>query len=94
MRLSTDLFGASLWAIRAPAFLPGVLAVLLCYPVVRRMIGRAPAAGATMLLAGSSFHIFYSHFARAYALAILLVLLLLGAVARALDERQPGNLRR
>jgi hypothetical protein len=85
-RLLVDLFGASHWTLRAPALLAGLALVGSLYPLGRGLVGRSAALVATLLAASSSFLIYYSHFARAYALMAWLSLLLVCCLQGMLDE--------
>jgi 4-amino-4-deoxy-L-arabinose transferase-like glycosyltransferase len=78
-----DTLGLDHWTLRSPAWLPGCLLVLLCYPLVRRCYGRVSAGVATLLVAVNPLLVFYSHFARSYALMALLCLLFWLLVQRA-----------
>lgn len=78
-KILTDLFGFNHWSIRAPAYFAGIAALFFMYPVARRYVGNTAAAVATILLASNGFHIFYSHFARIYALVALGALLILAS---------------
>ncbi len=91
-RLCVDMFGPGLFAYRFVAVLGAILSVLIVYPVARRLVGRIPALITTPALAANSMHIFYSHFARAYSLAVFLGLLFVYAVHRALERERPGVL--
>jgi hypothetical protein len=92
-RASTQVFGPGLWSFRLPAVLGGILGLLLCYPTARRLVGPVPAALATAALAASPMHVYYSRFARAYALVVMLGLLLVLAVEAATRPRA-GRARR
>jgi hypothetical protein len=80
-----ELFGASHWSIRAPAYLAGLATLFLTYPLARRMVGSAAAIVATLLVAANPLLIFYSHFARAYSIVALLSLLLLDRLDRVVE---------
>ncbi|MCH2185864.1 hypothetical protein MK280_08330, partial [Myxococcota bacterium] len=82
-RALVDGFGNNHWAIRAPAWIPGLLLLPLTWWAVRRWLGEGMALGATWLVAASPVLIFYSRFARSYALVALLVLLFLERVQKA-----------
>ncbi len=92
-RLLVDAFGPNHWAIRAPAWIPGLLLLPATFVVVRSRLGDRVAIGATWLVAVSPLLIFYSRFARSYALVALLVLLLLDRVDAALEEGRLGARR-
>ncbi len=83
-RVTLDLFGPGLWAFRLPVLIAGIAALALMYPVARRLAGTPAAAVATLALGTSSIHVYYSHFARGYALAVPFALLLVLALHRAL----------
>ena len=85
-RAAADLLGPGILAQRLPVIVPGILALLLLWPLGRRLVGSAPALIATVALALSPIHVFYSRFARTYALSLLLALLLVDAVRRATSE--------
>lgn len=91
-RLCVDTFGPGLFAYRFVAALGAILSVLIVYPVARRLTGRVPALITAAALAANSMHIFYSHFARAYSLAVFLSLLFVYAVDRVLERERPGVL--
>ncbi len=82
-RALIDGFGNNHWAIRAPAWIPGLLLLPLTWWSVRRWFGAGVALGSTWLVAASPLLIFYSRFARSYALVALLVLLFLERVQSA-----------
>lgn len=73
-RLSLDLFGDGVLAFRLVALVPGILTLFLCYPFARRFAGPTAAVLATWALALSPIHVYYSRFARSYALVVLLAL--------------------
>jgi len=83
-RISLDVFGDGVLAMRLPALIPAILTLLLMYPLVRPLIGATPACLATLALSFSPMHVYYSRFGRGYALMVLLGLVLGVAVVRAL----------
>jgi hypothetical protein len=95
-RLAEDALGPGLASYRLPAVLPGILALPLCFLVARRLVGSTAALLATWALALNPMHVYYSRFARAYALALFLGLALLWAVSglgrRGTDTRGPAIL--
>lgn len=93
-RIAFDLFGTGHWTIRAPAWLPGILLLPAVWLYARRWFGDRIALGATWLVAVCPMLVFYSRFARAYALVALLGLLLLGCVQTILadERRRPAHL--
>ncbi|MDG2333682.1 MAG: glycosyltransferase family 39 protein [Myxococcota bacterium] len=76
-----DLFGDSHWVIRAPAWIPGAVLLLVVFPIARRPLGESAALAATALVAVSPLLIFYAHFGRIYSLVALLSLLLYHCLA-------------
>ncbi len=86
-RIALDLGGTSVLSYRLPALLAGLLALWLLYPLGRSLVGAGPAWLATLVLAVHPLHVYYSRYARAYSLAVLLVLLLCAALVRALTGR-------
>jgi len=82
-RMAMRLLDSTIVAFRMPALLPGLLCLVLCYPAARAFVGPGPALVATMALATSPIHVYYTRFARAYSLMILLGLLLVWAVRKA-----------
>lgn len=89
-----DVIGRGMWAMRLPGLVPGILTLLLLFPLGRRLVGATPAALATIALCFSPIHIFYSRFGRSYALAALIALLLVHCVLRALESKHGSALRR
>jgi len=88
-RLSLDLFGPGLVVFRLVALVPGLLTLLLAYPCLRAFVGRDAGVLATWLLAISPMHVYYSRFARGYALALLLALVLSWALLRLVEDPAP-----
>ena len=82
-RALIDGFGNNHWSIRAAAWVPGLILIPLTWWSVRRWFGEGIALGSTWLVAASPLLIFYSRFARSYALVALLVLLFLDRVQNA-----------
>jgi hypothetical protein len=87
-RLSLDLYGPGVFALRLVALLPGLLLLLLAYPGLRTFVGPDASALATMALALNPMAVFYSRFARGYMLALLLAFALAWALARVLDPER------
>lgn len=88
---SMQLFGSGLLALRLVALVPGLLTLFLIYPLGKSLVGRTPALLASLALAVSPMHIYYSQFARSYALSALLGLLLVYFLARALEASPTSN---
>ncbi len=80
------LFGDGEFALRLPALLAGLAAIPLTYWTGHRLVGATAARWATVLLALSPVHIWYSAEARLYAPMIACTLLLFGTVDRLLTE--------
>jgi mannosyltransferase len=65
----------------------GVLAIPAIYLVARRLVGTRPALFAAFLLAVSSFHVYYSQFARYWTLVFLLSAIYPYAIYLGIRER-------
>jgi hypothetical protein len=87
-RMSMDLLGASVLSYRLPSIAAGVLTLWLLYPLGRSFAGRSAAVLATVFLAVHPMHVYYSRFARPYAVAVLAIFALLVALQRALSGRR------
>ncbi len=74
---STSLFGASVWTIRLPAFLAGVLMIPFTYLVGRKWYNPAAGLLAATFVAASPNFLSYSAQARGYSLLTLLTLIML-----------------
>lgn len=66
--LSTGLFGETLFGLRGPAFVGGILSVAAGTVLTWRLCGRAAAIFAGSLLASAPWLMFYGSFARGYSL--------------------------
>lgn len=88
-RLALELLGPSLVALRLPALLPAVAALLLLPLLARSVVSRNGALFATALLSASGFLAFYARFARSYSLVLLLALVFTWAACRLADEAAP-----
>lgn len=75
-RLSLDLFGPGIVPFRLAAIVPGLLFLLLAYPLLCAFVERDAAALACAVLAVNPMVVYYSRFARGYALALWLALVL------------------
>ncbi len=71
-KLAIDTVGLSEWLIRAPFFVAGVLTVVVVPLMLRRHVGRRASDVLAWLLALSPSLVFYSRFARPYAIVVLL----------------------
>jgi len=84
-KLSLEIFGSGVVPFRLIGLVPGLLTLLLLYPAARSLLGErgeTPALVATWLFAVDPMHVYYSRFGRAYALIVLLGLLLAWLVVR------------
>lgn len=72
MHLSTSVFGESLWALRLPTLISGILLVPATYAAIRVYHGKEAALLAAALVSASSPLIEYSFNARGYSLSALL----------------------
>lgn len=70
-----SLFGNSEFSLRFPSFIFGTLSIVLIYRVAALLFNRRVGLLSSLLLALSTFHIYYSQEARAYALMSSLALL-------------------
>jgi mannosyltransferase len=70
-RVALELFGTAEWSARLAPALAGVLAIPVLYFLSRRLFGPAVALIATVLLALSPWHLFWSQNARFYTLLLL-----------------------
>lgn len=86
-----DVVGPGVVGFRLPAAVPGILVLLVVYPVARGFVGRTSALVATWAVAVSPMLVYYGHFARSYSLAVLLALGLAHAARRAVETGEPGR---
>ncbi len=84
------LFGVSEWSARLAPALIGVLTIPVLYFSIRRMVGSASAVIASLLLAVSPWHIYWSQNARFYTALFLLYLLAYVGFYRSLEEARPS----
>ena len=84
------VFGDGAFSLRLPALIPGILTLLVIFPVARSFAGRTPAILATLAFAISPMHVYYARFGRSYALLALLELLLAFYVIRSSTAQQRG----
>jgi hypothetical protein len=82
--------GVTTELLRAPSVLAGTAAIPLVYAIGARTVGRRAGMVAAALTALAPFMIFYSSEARAYQLAIVLVLLSTLAMLTAVRDRRSG----
>jgi mannosyltransferase len=82
------LVGTGEVSLRLPSVLAGILTVLLIYLTARYCFNRRVAAIASLIATVSTFHIYYSQEARAYALLMLLSVASTYFLVRALREKR------
>jgi mannosyltransferase len=83
--------GAGEAVLRAPSVIAGVLTIVLVFLVVRHWAGTEIGLSASLLMAISPFHIWYSQEARPYALLLLLAVLSLWCMQKVVERpRNPG----
>lgn len=82
-------FGRSVWALRLPSVVSGILACVATYGVVRALYGKTAGLLAMGLVGGSSYLVEYSSVARGYSLCVLFFLLLVGSAQYM--RRVPGG---
>ncbi len=88
-KLSVDLLGPGVTALRLPALLPALLTLLLVPWFLWRPMGAGPTLVATAVLVANGFHAFYAAFARSYGLVGLLSLLLVVLASRLVEAERP-----
>lgn len=87
-KISIGAFGEHEWSARLPAVIFGSLTVPLVYWLARTSLSRATALGASLILAMSYHHVFFSQNARGYTGYIFFALLATGLLIHALrDDR-------
>jgi 4-amino-4-deoxy-L-arabinose transferase-like glycosyltransferase len=84
--LSVQAFGERPWAMRLPAALLGVATVPMLYVLGRWVTSRAEAWAATLVLAVSYHHVWFSQNARGYTALLFCVLLSTYALLRWFDD--------
>jgi mannosyltransferase len=84
------IFGTSETLLRLPAVLAGTASVPALWWAARRYTAPAAALVAAALLAVNPMAVFYSQFARPYALVVLAACLAFGALPRALEGSNRG----
>jgi len=86
MKSAIAVFGEHEWSARLPAMLFGVATIPVIYWVARLAMSRLASLGASLLLALSYHHIFFSQNARGYTAYLFFALLSTGALARGLQR--------
>jgi 4-amino-4-deoxy-L-arabinose transferase-like glycosyltransferase len=87
MRAWVHLGSSEAW-LRLPSALFGIASIPVLYALARKFMAAGPALAAAALLAFSPTHVYYSQEARAYTLAILLVLLVTYSFVRAVERNR------
>lgn len=88
--ISCSLFGNSLWAIRLPAFLTGVLIVPAAYVTGRKLVGKHAALFGSSFIASANTISEHSVMARGYTLITLFFLLILFLASELKNENKKG----
>lgn len=91
VKASTGIFGTSLWALRLPAFLAGLVVVPLTYLLIRDLFNASAGLLAAAFTAVSYPLILYSTNARGYTLVTVLFLALLLVGERQMERPRPGG---
>src|SRR5207249_1844313 len=73
-KVVADTVGLSEMWMRLPVLLAGIVSLLVLPLMLRRWVGRAAGTSLAWLLAVSPLHVFFSRFARPYAISLLLVM--------------------
>jgi len=71
----TKVFGNSEFWVRMPSLIFGVLSVLLIFLLAKKIFNQKVGVYASLLLAFSSYHVYYSQEARTYSLLVFLSIL-------------------
>jgi mannosyltransferase len=90
IKCSLALFGESEWSVRLPAVIFGTATVPALYWLTRRSLGDWSALAASLLLAVSYHHIFFSQNARGYSAYIFFSLLATGLFIRGIRQDKWG----
>lgn len=89
IRFSTDYLGISEWSARLVPALIGILTIPLTYFPIRRLYGTGTALLASLFLAISPWHIYWSQNARFYTMLLLFYSVGLLAFQIAMEEDRP-----
>jgi|GEM_PF-5416767 len=82
------LFSFSLWAIRIPSFITGLVCLLLVFVLTKRLYTLRIAITSTCFLGASSFFIVHSHLSRPEMLGLLLLLLMISLFIKLIDSKK------
>lgn len=88
---SIAVFGDHPWSLRLPSMLLGTATVPVLYFFAREFVGRTEALLASLLLAVSYHHVWFSQSARGYAALALLTVLSSWLLLRGLRRRRTGD---
>ena len=88
---SIAVFGDHPWSLRLPSMLLGSLTVPVLFLFAREFVGRTEALLASLLLAVSYHHVWFSQSARGYAALALLTVLSTWLLLRGLRRRQTSD---
>ncbi len=89
-RGSISLFGESAWALRLPAAVFGVASIAALWLLGRQVASRGEALLASLFLAVSYHHVWFSQNARGYTALLLLSLLATSLFLHGVRHRSPG----
>ena len=90
-RISVGVFGEREWSVRLPAVIFGVLTIPALYWVSRLALSRIASLGASLVLAVSYHHVFFSQNARGYTAYILFAVLATGLFIKGLKRDRLGT---
>jgi mannosyltransferase len=89
VKAAAGTFGEAEWAVRLPAILFGALTAPVLWAACRRALGREGALLASLLLAVSYHHVFYSQNARGYSSLVFFSVAATALLGRALRGGRP-----
>lgn len=90
IRLITSYFGPTEWNARIFPALVGAVSVVFLYWMVRGVLGKPTALAASILLAVSPWHLYWSQNARFYTLLFLFYTVAMLAFFKGLERDRPG----
>lgn len=90
-RLSISAFGDHPWSLRLPSMVLGTLTVPALYLLAREFVGRTEGLLASLLLAVSYHHVWFSQSARGYAALTLFAVLCSSLLLRGLRRNEPRD---
>lgn len=87
LRVWTSFFGTSEIALRMPSIFFGIATIYVVYLIGKKLISSKVGILASLLLATSGLHIYYSQEARMYSMSTLLVSLLIFSQVKIIKEK-------